>query len=120
MAHKIRARYRTFNRIPYFNGGRDNKDYYNSRGGSFYNRNTVRIPSLNANNKTWNNFYKLFPNIKRFLMGDETALYGTFRKTEFDDKNNVFVVRMEHYVGDRFNTKFGRFSVRTFKFKKTW
>ena len=121
MAHKrIRARYRNCDRIPYKKGGRDNKDYYNTRGGAFYARNTIRIPSLGANNKTWNNFYKLFPNIKKFLMGDKYALYGTFRKTEFDEKNNVFIVRKEHYVGDKFNTSNGRFCIRTFKFKKTW
>ena len=122
MAHKkIRARYRNCERIPYKKGGRDNKDYFNTRGGNMcYTRNTIRIPSLNANNKTWNNFYKLFPRLKRYLMGDKTALYGKFRETEYDEKNNVLIVREECYVGDPFNPKFGRFYVKTHKFKKTW
>lgn len=110
---KIRARYRTFGGTPWYHGGRDNKDYFNSRGGAVYNRNSIRVPSLNASSKTWNNFYKLFPNIKRFLMGDTTALCGTFRETEFDERGNVFVVRKEQRVGNRFG-------IRTFKYKKTW
>lgn len=116
---KIRAKYKNFDKIPYKKGGRDNKDYYKG-GCAFYARNVIRIPSLNANTRTWNNFYKLFPNIKSFLMSDKYSLYGTFHKTEFDEKNNVFVVRKEHYVGDTFNTSKGRFCIRTFKFKKTW
>lgn len=51
-----------------YNKGKDNKDYYNSSGCICSSTKwSVRVPSLKANKKTWENFYKLFPHIKERL-----------------------------------------------------
>lgn len=102
--------------------GKDNKDYYNSNGVPHNCRfcKTIRIPSLNESNKVWNNFYKLFPEIKTYLMGGEQPYLGTYRNIEFDEKKNIFIVRKEIHFGNLFKPKTCRTIVRTYKYKKTW
>lgn len=119
---KIRANYKPWQTDEWiaWKKGKDNKDYYNSNGVPHNCRfcKTIRIPSLNASNKVWNNFYKLFPEIKTYLMGGKQPYLGTYRNIEFDEKNNVYIVRKEIHSGDVFEKT--RTIVRTYKYKKTW
>lgn len=89
--------------------GKDNDGYYNSNGSQCDNRNSMRVPPLGASNRIWNKFYDLFPHVKRFLMGDKTAWYGTFGEVWYDGKTRVYTVRKIH-----------RRCVRTIKLRKSW
>ena len=92
--------------------GKDNRGYYNSNSSQCDNRNSMRIPPLNASDKIWNGFYRLFPHVKRFLMGDRTAWYGTFGEVTYDEKTRTFTVRKERNTGVR--------CMRTLKLRKSW
>ena len=93
--------------------GRDNKDYLNSDGWLWGGASSIRVPSLKASRKTWENFYNLFPGIKKRLMAEEN-----------DPCHTVEV------HGDIITERTGMFRtgpdgrsiwvVRTKKFRKTW
>ena len=92
--------------------GKDNDGYYNTGGNPCNNRNGMRIPPLSAGDKTWNRFYRLFPYVKCFLMGDRTAWYGTFGEVTYDEKARVYTVRKERNTGVR--------CMRALKLRKSW
>ena len=111
MKKRIRAIYPT--RFWNEKKGRDNKDYYDTRGNPCSNGYKVRIPSLKRNKKSMGNFYKLFPYIKESLMNNQyvcrfgqPTLVGDIYVCKQDRIHN------EHYgVGYR---------IRTTKFLKIW
>ena len=114
---KIRAKYPTF----FYNEkkGRDNKDYYNTSGNPCSGGYKIRVPSLKRNKKTWNNFYKLFPYIKKALMNNQyVCRFGQPTLT-----GNVYVCKEErvHWLSmfDNIPIGVGR-RIRTTKFLKTW
>ena len=117
MKKKIRAKYPT----SFWNEkkGRDNKDYYNTSGSPSSGGYTVRVPSLKRSKKIWNNFYKLFPYIKRALMNNQ-YVYRFGQPTLVGD---VYVCKEERVHGldifDNILTGVGR-RIRTTKFLKTW
>ena len=95
--------------------GRDNKDYYNSDGWLDGNRWATRLPSLKANKKTWENFYKLFPKIKERLTNPDNY--------DKEDPNRLILegdVIVEKLV--RYRTVNGKAAmvVKTRKYKKIW
>ena len=117
MKNKIRPKYPTFFRDE--KKGRDNKDYYNTRGNLCSGGYKIRVPSLKRNKKTWNNFYKLFPYIKKALMNNQyVCCFGV--PTLVGD---VYVCKEERVHGlgifDNKLTGVGR-RIRTTKFLKTW
>lgn len=111
---KIRADYMPWQSAEFigWRKGKDNRGYYNSNATPCSNHNSMRVPPLNASDKIWNGFYRLFPHVKRFLMGDRTAWYGTFGEVTYNEKTRVYTVRKER------NT--GVWCMRTIKFRKSW
>lgn len=109
---KIIATYKPWQAVDYVSHrrGKDNDGYYNSSGNPCNNHNSMRIPSLKANNKVWKKFYKLFPNVKKFLCGEEGAWYGSFGEVKL--VGDVYHVRKECHCG--------LFRIRLYKFKKVW
>lgn len=63
---------------------RDNKHVYNGKGMSHW-RGCVRVPSLKRSNKTWRQFYRLFPSYRKLM---EDAVAG-----------NISCVKGDDYVG---------------------
>jgi len=95
--------------------GRDNKDYYHSDGWLNGNRWSIRLPSLKANKKTWDNFYKLFPKIKERL----TNPYN-YRDEDPDRlilEGDIIIEKLVRYR--TINEKSVKV-VKTRKYKKTW
>ncbi|MBR4624776.1 MAG: hypothetical protein IKO56_04475 [Alphaproteobacteria bacterium] len=117
MKKKIRVKYPTF--FCDEKKGRDNKDYYNTRGIYRSDGYKIRVPSLKRRKKIWNNFYKLFPDIKEALMNNRYVR----RFGEPTLVGNVYVCKEERVHGlGMFNnilTGVGR-RIRTTKFLKTW
>lgn len=90
--------------------GRDNKDYYNSDGWMWWNRWATRVPSLKASKRTWENFYKLFPVIKKRLMNPESVTYM--------EGTDVIVEKLDRlHTDERGHTVL---TVKTRKYKKIW
>lgn len=117
MKNKIRAKYPKV--FCDEKKGRDNKDYYNTRGNTCSGGYKIRVPSLKRNKKTWNNFYKLFPYIKKALMNNQyVCCFG--QPTLVGD---VYVCKEERVHGlgifNNILTGVGR-RIRTTKFLKTW
>lgn len=114
---KIRPDYKPWQSVEFigWRKGKDNDGYYNTKGNQCDNRNSMRVPPLSASDRVWNGFYKLFPHVKKFLMGDKTAWYGTFGEVTYNEKTRVYTVRKKR------NTGIG--CVRTIKLrklKKSW
>lgn len=113
---KIRAKYPVCRFKEY--KGRDNKDYYNTDGRNCSSGYSMRVPSLNRSKKTWENFYKLFPAIKKHLMSmGEIKIFrygGTVTL-----KDNVYTVVDERWHGGCFGQGPGRRN-RTTKYLKVW
>jgi len=59
---------------------RDNKNAYNTRGGDG-NNNSIRVPSLKRSDRTWRNFYRLFPHLK----GKDTYRGSKLRNIDPDE-----------------------------------
>lgn len=105
--------------------GRDNKDYYNTRGTICSSGYSTRVPSLKRNKKTWENFYKLFPYIKKALINNE-YVYRFGQPTLI---GNIYVCKEERVHSVRMDvwceknkeiwTGVGR-RIRTTKFLKIW
>ena len=80
---------------------RDNKETYNvkTKGWGDSPGYKIRVPSLKRNKKTWENFYNLFPEIKRHLMSmGEIKIFrygGTVTL-----KDNVYTVVDERSHGE--------------------
>lgn len=95
--------------------GRDNKDYYNSNGWLYGNKWSIRVPSLKESKKTWMNFYKLFPYIKKRLTDPES--YNQENPNRLFLEGDVIVEKLVRYrtVNDK-----SVMVVKTRKYKKIW
>ena len=116
---KIRPSYPTIESKQF--KGRDNKMYYNTRGGVCSCGIFERVPSLKRSKKTWENFYKLFPYIKSFLMTDGESghcLGQTAIRMSLQD--NIYTVVDERVHGSTTFENNGILRRRTTKFLKVW
>lgn len=104
---KITADYKSIG-IQCRKNGRDNKDYYHS-GGYYSCKWSMRVPSIKANDRTWNNFYRLFPKVKERILSGE----GNFT---YEDDGKVIVERMNKFTGSFLSMN----RVVMIKYKKTW
>lgn len=99
-----------------YNKGKDNKDYYNSNGRICSStRWSVRVPSLKANKKTWENFYKLFPHIKERLANPDN--YKEENPDRLILEENVIVEKLVRYRTVNEKTVEVK---KTRKYKKIW
>lgn len=98
---------------------RDNKDNYNEDGWGSCGY-AIRVPSLKRSKKTWENFYKLFPHIKKHLM--TMGEYKIFRYGGVVSlKGNIYTVVDERSHGEVMMWKNGPGTrKRTTKYLKVW
>jgi len=114
--------------------GRDNRGYINTRGRSMATTTGIdeRVPSLKRGKKAWENFYKIFPYVKEFLMSmGKRGLCVGQSPVRITLKNNIYTVVDERCHGHYWkNDWFDGISTqtlmqnpprrRTMKFRKVW
>ena len=103
MKKRIKQKYPYSNRYTVGESkGRDNCGYYNTHGRSMATTTGIdeRVPSLKRNKKAWENFYKIFPYVKEFLMsmGKEGFCVGQ-TPVRVTLKGNVYTVVDERCHG---------------------
>lgn len=99
MGKRIRPDFKPWQSVEFigWRKGKDNRGYYNTSGNPCNNRNSMRIPPLKASDKIWNGFYRLFPYVKRFLMGDRTAWYDLRRSDVRREYESVYCTQGAQY-----------------------